>query len=72
MNAVDYDFEDLDNDAAIDRYHDGYGMFLAGGACPMDADMAEGWRDAERASRVRVVMPRRPEGYYHAPIGAFD
>lgn len=24
------------------------------------------------ASRAVVVMPKRPEGYYHCPIGTFD
>jgi hypothetical protein len=63
--------EDL-NDLLIDRFHDGYFAFRNGEArspCPY---MAEGWDDAERSSKVRVVMPRRPEGYYHAPLGAFD
>jgi hypothetical protein len=64
--------DDFNNDAAVDAYHDGYDLFRKGNARPEEAHMAQGWDDAQRASRVRVVMPRRPEGYYHSPLGAFD
>lgn len=64
------DFED--DEAAIDAYHDGYDAFWKGQPKPDGSHQAAGWTDAQRASRVRVVMPRRPEGYYHAPVGSFD
>lgn len=64
------DFED--NDAAIDAFHDGYDLFRKGKPRPECSLMAQGWDDAQRASRVRVVMPSRPEGYYHMPVGTFD
>lgn len=48
-----------DDEARIDRYHDGYAARLAGAPCPEDGDAAEGWRDAERASKVHVLKPAR-------------
>ena len=64
--------DDFDNDAAIDAFHDGYRMFLKKQPRPADPIMADGWDDAQRESRVRVVMPKRPEGYYHLPLGTFE
>lgn len=75
---IDYDFdgemyEERDEDARIDAYHAGYACFQRGQPQPThDADMAEGWDDAKRASWVRVELPARPEGYYHMPIGSFE
>lgn len=63
---------DEDNEARIDRWHEGWDAYRRRLACPADPDMAEGWRDAQRAARVRPIMAERPEGYYHAPIGAFE
>lgn len=65
-------YDDEAAEAAIEQYHAGYDMFRQGKSCPAEAKMVEGWRDAQRASRVRVIMPRRPEGYYHMPIGTYD
>jgi len=62
---------DTDLDAKIDAYHDGMAARFAGHARPADADGAHGWDDANEAKKVRAVMPRRPEGYYHQPIGTF-
>lgn len=70
--ALTFDDDDDRIDAEIEQFHAGYRAFLAGQPRPADATQAEGWEDAQRASRVCVVMPARPEGYYHAPIGAFD
>ena len=64
--------DDFDNDAAIDAFHDGYSLFLRRKPRPECPIMANGWDDAQRASRVRVVMPERPEGYYHLPLGTFE
>lgn len=50
----------------IEAYHDGWGMFRRGEARPVSGDERDGWQDAQRASRVVVIMPRRPEGYYHS------
>lgn len=64
-----------DEDAAVaeaDAFCAGYLSFRDGKPQPTDPVKAEGWLDAQRASRVRVVMPARPEGYYHAPLGTFD
>lgn len=63
--------EDL-NDRVIDLYHDGYFARRRGEPRPSCPYSACGWDDAERETKVVVVMPRRPEGYYHAPIGTFD
>lgn len=61
------------DDAALDRWHDG-----ALDACNFkkaaseDADYMEGYRQGQQDRKVRAVMPERPEGYYHSPIGMFD
>ena len=70
-NAADQDWEDGD-DAKIDRYHAGYVAHRKGQPRPTGADEGEGWDDRARACKVVYVAPRRPEGYYHAPIGTFD
>lgn len=36
-----------------------------------DASYLDGYRHGQEERKVRVVMPRRPEGYFHAPIGSF-
>lgn len=66
------EIDDSEIDRLIDLFHEGYAAFLAGRPMPADPEQASGWRDAQRASLVRVVMPRRPEGYYHMPLGTFD
>lgn len=64
---------DIDTDAKIDRWNDG-----ALDGCrnrpqaSTDPDYLEGYAHGQNDRRVRVVMPARPEGYYHAPIGTFD
>lgn len=61
-----------EDDAAIDRWHDGYFQYRAGKPCPIDADEADGWRTARDMARVMVDEIERPEGYYHMPLGSFD
>lgn len=61
-----------DEDAAIDRFHSGCDAHKSGLPCPTEKDAAQGWMAREQACRTHVVMPRRPEGYYHAPIGTFE
>lgn len=56
---------DADLDAAIDAYHDGWAAHKAGKTCPVDKNGADGWNDRAQSMLVRVVMPERPEGYYH-------
>lgn len=68
----DYCENGEDPEEAIDAFHRGYMMFRAGQPMPDCPIMAEGWLDAQRARRDRVVTPARPEGYYHNPIGTFD
>lgn len=60
------------DDAAVDRYHDGYDAHRNGKPCPACPDGAQGWHDREHQTKTRVTMPERPEGYYHMPIGTFD
>lgn len=54
-------------DAKIDRWHDGYFAKER----PTDPDELDGWRQAQEDRKVVVVMPVRPEGYYHMPLGTF-
>lgn len=62
----------MTDDDKIDLYHEGYDANRTGKPCPTEPHSRAGWLDRERNKRVRVVMPARPEGYYHAPIGTFD
>lgn len=65
--------DDAETDARIDRYHDGWFARRDGKPRPETCpDGQAGWDDCLRAEKVRVVMPARPEGYYHAPPGTFD
>ena len=67
MAHDDYD------DARIDRWNNGALDAIRGKACVNDdADYLGGYEQGLRERRVQVVMPRRPEGYYHSPIGSFD
>lgn len=67
MERDDYD------DAHIDRWNNGALDAIRGKARSNDdADYLSGYEHGLREAKVRVVMPRRPEGYYHAPIGSFD
>lgn len=61
-----------DEDAAIDRFHAGYDAHKRGEPCPIEKDARDGWSTRAHACQVRVVMPRRPEGYYHMPLGTFE
>ena len=61
-----------DGDANIELWHQGVMANLRGEPCPTEPHGRAGWLHREREKRVRVVMPVRPEGYYHAPIGTFD
>lgn len=70
--TFDDDFDDTAADAAADRFCDGFLARGRGKPRPADPDEAEGWDEAKRGERVVTVMPERPEGYYHMPIGTFD
>lgn len=70
MTTPDYD--DAEAERRIDLYHEGYFAHRDGKPRPSDEHAAAGWDDRKRDSLVRVVMPARPEGYYHAPVGTFD
>lgn len=63
---------DAENDARLDRWNDGA---LDGSRnkarASDDPDYLEGYAHGQDGRRVRVVMPARPEGYYHAPLGTF-
>jgi hypothetical protein len=63
----------IQDDAKIDRWNDG-AIDGCRGRKPTndDADYMEGYRHGCEEAKVRVVMPTRPEGYYHSPIGTFD
>lgn len=67
------DYDDTFFDAAIDRWNDAALAALRGQPCPADdEDSRAGYAEGLEQRKVRVVMPRRPEGYYHAPIGTFE
>ena len=72
----DYGFEPDEpevDDAAIDRWHDGVLAALRyQPSMSVDPDYLEGYNYGLEERRVQVVMPARPEGYYHMPLGSFD
>lgn len=65
---------DRENERRCDQYNSGWLAGYGGKPITDDPDFAAGWREGqhERRNPVVVVMPERPEGYYHAPIGTFD
>jgi hypothetical protein len=60
--------DDIATDAAIDRWHDGYFAKVR----PTDPDALAGFLQAQSDRRCVTVEVRRPEGYYHAPLGTFE
>ena len=60
------------SDAIADRYAAGFLAHGNGDPRPTDIVAAEGWDEAARSAKVRVEMPTRPEGYWHAAPGVFD
>ena len=73
MTTTNHYDDDALLDAAWDRHHDGWRAGRRGQPCPADdEDTVAGYAEGLNERQVRVVMPRRPEGYYHAPIGTFD
>lgn len=67
---IDEDESELD--AKIDRFHDGYFAHKRGEPRPSCQDGAAGWDHRAQDCKVQVVMPARPEGYYHCAPGTFD
>jgi hypothetical protein len=62
--------DDFD-DAAADRWSDAALAALRGQACPAnDPDSLNGYAHGMDQRKVRVVMPERPEGYYHMALDA--
>ena len=57
--------DDFDTDAAADRFCDGYFAHKRGEPRPTEPDAAAGWDERAASLGVRVIMPARPEGYYH-------
>lgn len=75
MAEFDYGIEDVPeaDDAAIDRWHDGaLDALNHRPKASDDADYLKGYAHGEEERKVVVVMPARPEGYYHMPLGTFD
>lgn len=62
--------DDFD-DAAADRWTDAALAAFRGQPCPAhDLDSINGYQHGLEQRRVRVVMPARPEGYWHTnPCG---
>lgn len=65
---------DYENERRCDQYNNGWLAGFKGKPCTDDPDFAVGWREGQRERRnpVVAIMPERPEGYYHMPIGTFD
>ena len=59
-------------DARIERWHNGYFAHRDGKPRPVDNDAAQGWDHRANDMMTQVVMPVRPEGYYHMPLDTFD
>ena len=73
FDQLQAEFVDNFDDAAVDRWHDGVLDALRGKVkASEDPDYLEGFAHGVNERRVRVVMPRRPEGYYHMPLGTFE
>ena len=57
--------DDFD-DAAADRWNDAALAAIRGLPCPaQDLDSLAGYAHGVEERKVRVHVPRRPEGYYH-------
>jgi hypothetical protein len=69
--AAEFDAE-IEAEAAADAYAAGFLGYGRGEPRPADPHAAEGWDEARAMRDVRVVMPRRPEGYWHMPLGTFE
>lgn len=65
-------YDDAEAEAQIERFHAGYDAHKRGEPCPSEKDAADGWNARDHACHTVVVMPSRPEGYYHLPLGTFD
>lgn len=63
----------MDNDTNIDLWSDGALDGCRGRKAQSDNPIyLDGYRHGQSERKVRVVMPRRPEGYYHMPVGTFE
>ena len=59
-------WEAADHDATLDRWNDAALAAMRGQPCPgEDPDSIDGYRHDLEQRKVCVVMPERPEGYYH-------
>lgn len=64
---------DEPSDEEIDRWNDGaLDALRFKPKASEDKHYLEGYAHGEQERRVQVVMPARPEGYYHMPLGTFD
>jgi len=66
-NETNYDFDDI----AADQWNDG-ALDGCRGRPKASAELAylEGYAYGLEDRQVQVVMPPRPEGYYHTPLDA--
>lgn len=63
----------MNNEEHLDRWNDGaLDGFRGKPIASDDVHYMDGYKTGQRDRRVRVVMPARPEGYYHSPVGTFD
>ena len=62
-------YEDDYDDTASDLWNDAALAAMYGKPCPADDDNSKaGYAYGLEERKVRVVMPARPEGYYHMPL----
>lgn len=70
-HANQTDFVDAADDPRVDAWHDGY---IGTAPRPTDPALATEWDagrlKAAKDGKRRVVLPVRPEGYYHSRIEA--
>jgi hypothetical protein len=61
------------SDDAIDAWHDGWFAGNTGKPVTECPHFAAGWFEGrcDRLYRKPPIMPERPEGYYHMPLGTF-
>lgn len=61
------------DDAAIDRWHDGWlDAYRSQPKATDDPDYLKGYAEGADHRAYSVVSVERPEGYYHMPLGTFD
>lgn len=68
-------FDEAETERLIDIWHEGYFSHDTARNPHVDSISRHEWEEGRRTAaddrKVRVVMPPRTEGYYHAPLNDF-